>query len=187
MITILALGDSLTAGYGLGPGSSFAAKLEQALRDEDRNVRVVNGGVSGDTASDGLRRLGPLLRHEPALVIVEFGANDIFMRLPVDEVRSSLERIIDNSKAAGARVLLTGVLALQDPDKNYSTRFHNLYQQISQAKQVPLLPDFIPGIPGNPALTLPDDLHPNEAGVDEIVTNILPMVRSMLDKIIQDE
>lgn len=178
---ILALGDSLTAGYGLGPDASFASRLEQALRREGRDVTVINAGVSGDTAHDGLLRLAPLLEHGPELVIVQFGANDFFMRLPVDQVRTSLERIIDACRATGASVLLAGVLGLRDPDQDYTGRFHALYAHLSQARQTPLVPDFMPGIPGNPALTLPDDLHPNEAGVEAMVANILPAVRSLLD------
>lgn len=181
MTTILALGDSLTAGYGLGPGLSFASRLEQALRHEGRSVTVINGGVSGDTARDGLRRLKSLLSHRPDLVIVAFGANDLFMGLPVKEVRTDLERIIDACRAAGASVLLTGVRSLRDPDKEYDRWFHDIYRKIAEEKAVPLVPDFIPGIPGNPALTLPDGIHPNEAGVDVMVANILLALRPILD------
>ncbi|SDB60943.1 acyl-CoA thioesterase-1 [Desulfonatronum thiosulfatophilum] len=182
MITILALGDSLTAGYGLLPEDSFASRLERALGDEGRDVAVINGGVSGDTAHDGLYRLDPLLERNPDLVIVEFGANDIYQRLPEDEVMDNLEMIIDKCRAIGAEVLLTGVLSLRDPDQEYNTRFHDIYQELSRTKQIPLVPDFIPGIPGNPDLTLPDGIHPNVAGVDVIVDNILPAVRLLLDK-----
>ncbi|MFN2268216.1 MAG: GDSL-type esterase/lipase family protein, partial [Desulfonatronovibrio sp.] len=79
MITVLALGDSLTAGYGLAPEYSFAFRLEQTLRNEGNDVQVINGGMSGDTAHDGLRRLEGFLKYRPDLVIVEFGANDIYM------------------------------------------------------------------------------------------------------------
>lgn len=181
MTTILALGDSLTAGYGLGPGLSFASKLEQALRHEGRNITVINGGMSGDTARDGLRRLAPLLRHKPDLVIVEFGANDLFMGLPVEEVKADLGEIIDACRAAGARVLLAGVCSLRGLVEEYDRRFHDLYQELVDEKAVPLVQDFMPGIPGNPELTLPDGIHPNEAGVDVMVANILPVLRPMLD------
>ncbi len=186
MITILALGDSLTTGYGLAPDASFASRLEQALKREGRNVRVIDGGVSGDTAHDGLRRLVPFLQHRPDLVIVEFGTNDWYMGLPVEGIKASLARIIDKCLDAGARVILAGVSSLAGQDEDYDSQFHSLYQELAREKNVALVPDFMPGIPGNLALTLPDGLHPNEAGVDEIVANIMPMVRSMIDEIESD-
>jgi len=95
MITILALGDSLTTGYGLAPEASFASRLEQDLKREKRDVRVIDGGVSGDTAYDGLRRIDRLLVHTPDLVIVEFGTNDWYLGLSVKEIKANLARIID--------------------------------------------------------------------------------------------
>ena len=180
MIKILALGDSLTAGYGLAPENSFASRLEQALRKEGWNVRVINGGVSGDTAHDGLVRLNGLLEHNPDLVIVQFGANDMFIGLPVEDIRASLERIIDMSRKAGARVLLAGILCLLDQNDDYNNRFHRCFEEVAISWDVSFLPDFMPGISGNPDLTLPDGIHPNESGVDAMVENILPVLRPML-------
>jgi len=179
MLTILALGDSLTTGYGLAPENSFAFRLEQALTEDGLEVQVINGGVSGDTAHDGLMRLKSLIRHNPDLVIVEFGANDIYMGLPIAEVRTSLEKIIDICQKSGARVLLTGVLSLLDLNDDYSMKFHQVFEDVAQSKGLAFLPDFLPGIPGNPDLTLPDGIHPNESGVKRMVENILPMLRSM--------
>ncbi len=183
MIKILALGDSLTTGYGLAPEDSFASRLEQTLIQEGLDIKVINGGVSGDTAYDGLARLKSLLRHSPELVIVEFGANDIFMELPVAEVKANLEKIIDICQQSGAMVLLTGVLSLLDLNDDYSMRFHKAFENAAQSKGVAFLPDFMPGIPGNPDLTLPDGIHPNESGVERIVENILPVLRPMLSRI----
>ena len=184
MITILALGDSLTTGYGLAPEASFASRLEQILNHEGRDVRVIDGGVSGDTAYDGLRRIDRLLAHNPDLVIVEFGTNDWYSGLPVEEIKANLARIIDKCQGAGALVLLTGVSSLSGQGE-YDARFHNLYQELAREKQVPLMPDFLPGIPGNLELTLPDGLHPNEAGVDAIVAATLPVLRPMLDEVLR--
>ncbi len=187
MIIVLALGDSLTAGYGLAPEHSFAFRLEQALGDEGNDVQVINGGVSGDTAHDGLLRLDGLLKHHPDLVIVEFGANDVYMGLPVDDVRSSLERIIDRCRETGAFVFLAGVASLQDPDEDYSMRFHKAFDELAKSKGISFLPDFLPGIPGNPELTLPDGIHPNESGVDRMVENILPGLRPLMAQISSQE
>ena len=181
MITILALGNSLTTGYGLAPEASFASRLQQALRREGRDVRVIDGGVSGDTAYDGLRRIDRLLGYNPDLVTVEFGTNDWFLGLPVEEIKANLARIIDKCQDARALVLLTGFRSLSGQGEAYDARFHGLYQELAREKQVPLMPDFLPGIPGNLKLTLPDGLHPNEAGVDAIVAAILPVLRPMID------
>lgn len=185
MITILALGDSLTTGYGLAPKASFASRLEQALKGEDRDARVIDGGVSGDTAHDGLRRIDRLLAQNPDLVIVEFGTNDWYSGLPVEEIKANLARIIDRCRDADARVLLAGVRSLSGQGDEYDATFHNLYQELAREKQVPLMPDFLPGIPGNLELTLPDGLHPNEAGVDAIVAAALPILRPMLDDVMR--
>ena len=184
MITILALGDSLTTGYGLAAEASFASRLEQILNREGGDVRVIDGGVSGDTAYDGLRRIDRLLAHNPDLVIVEFGTNDWYSGLPVEESKANLARIIDKCKNAGALVLLTGVRSLSGQGDEYDAEFHNLYQELAREKQVPLMPDFLPGIPGNLELTLPDGLHPNEAGVDAIVAAVLPVLRPMFDEVL---
>ncbi|WP_035243786.1 arylesterase [Desulfonatronovibrio hydrogenovorans] len=180
MIRILALGDSLTAGYGLAPEDSFASRLEQALDNEGWDILVINGGVSGDTARDGLRRLPGLMKHEPDLVIVQFGANDLYAGLAAAEVRSSLERIMDICLDSGASVLLAGIKGLLNQDDDWSRQFQQVYEQVARSRNIPLVPDFMPGIPGNPDLTLADGLHPGPAGVDIMVANILPLVRSML-------
>jgi acyl-CoA thioesterase I len=185
MITILALGDSLTTGFGLAPEASFASRLEQALRREDRDIRVIDGGVSGDTAYDGLRRIDRFFAYNPNLVIVEFGTNDWYLRLPVEEIKANLARIIDKCQDADALVLLTGVRSLSGQGDEYDARFHGLYQELAREKNVPLMPDFLPGIPGNLELTLPDGLHPNEAGVDAIVAAILPVLEPMIDDLVR--
>ena len=183
MITILALGDSLTAGYGLGPGKSFADLLQEALVQEGWQVKVINGGVSGDTTLDGLRRSSGLLRHSPDLVIVELGPNDFFMELPLSEVQQNLDRIVEVCLDSGARVLLAGFESLQGFYPGYAEGFHTVYREISAARQVSFVPDFLPGIPDNPELTLPDGVHPNEEGTRRIVEHILPYVREELSRI----
>ncbi|MFO7727579.1 MAG: arylesterase [Desulfonatronovibrio sp.] len=180
MIKILALGDSLTAGYGLEPESSFAARLHQRLLDEGNSVQVINGGFSGDTTSDGLTRIKDLLTHMPELVIVQFGANDLYAGLPAGQVQTNLETMIDMCRNKDAEVILAGILCLVDQADAHSQDIHQAFEQAALSRNVRFLPDFMPGIPGNPGLTLPDGIHPNRAGVDAMVENILPLVRSML-------
>lgn len=177
MYTILAFGNSLTAGFGLAPDRSFAALLDRELRGEGFDARVINGGVSGDTTSEGLRRLDGLLRHDPDLVLVELGTNDLLMGLPVETIRSNLERIVDTCLETGADVVLAGVRSLEGMDGDYSERFHAAYSELASSRDIALIPDFLPGIPGDPECTLPDGLHPNEGGVERIVQTVVPHLR----------
>ena len=178
MYTILAFGNSLTAGFGLAPDRSFAALLDRELREKGLQARVINGGVSGDTTFEGLRRLDGLLRHEPDLVLVELGANDLLMGLPVETVRANLERILDTCLETGADVILAGIRSLEGMDGDYSERFHAAYSELASSRNIPLVSDFLPGIPGDPEYTLPDGLHPNEAGVERIVRTVVPYLYS---------
>ncbi len=180
MQTILAFGNSLTAGFGLAPDNSFAALLHRKIGEKGMDARVINGGVSGDTTFEGLRRLEGLLRHEPDLVLVELGANDLLMGLPVETVRANLERIVDSCLDTGAEVILAGVSSLEGMDSDYSQRFHAEYADLAQSKNITLIPDFLPGIPGDPDLTLPDGLHPNERGAERIVRTVLPYLQPFL-------
>lgn len=180
MQTILAFGNSLTAGFGLARDSSFAALLDRELRENGKDARVINGGVSGDTTFEGLRRLDGLLRHEPDLVLVELGANDLLMGLPVETVRANLERIVDTCLDTGAEVLLAGVRSLEGMDRDYSQRFHAAYADLARSQNIVLIPDFLPGIPGDPDFTLPDGLHPNERGAERIVRTVLPYLQPFI-------
>jgi acyl-CoA thioesterase-1 len=177
MHTILAFGNSLTAGFGLAPDCSFAALLDRELREKGMQARVINGGLSGDTSFEGLRRLGGLLEHKPDLVLVELGANDLLVGLPVETVRANLERIVDTCLDTGAEVILAGVRSLEGMDGDYTERFHGAYADLARSRNIVLIPDFLPGIPGDPQFTLPDGLHPNETGVERIVRTVLPYLQ----------
>ncbi len=180
MIKVLALGDSLTAGFGLDPEHSFASRLEQELGREGYMVRVINGGVSGDTTWDGLQRLDALLGEQPDIAIVELGPNDFFSGVGAHRIQDNLDKIVRACLESGARVLLSGFLSLQGFDPYYTRSFHEVFPALSRSRGVPLFPDFMPGIPGNPELTLPDRMHPNSRGVDRIVQDILPYLRPLL-------
>ncbi len=178
--SILAFGDSLTAGFGVAPDRSFAARLEQRLLEKGYQVRVINGGVSGDTTSDGLRRLDGLLRQDPDLVLLELGPNDFLQWVPVQTVRENLERMIRNCLDRGCPVLLAGFQSLKGMDEDYTRSFHSVYPELAQAYGLALCPDFLPDIPYNPELTLPDGIHPNEAGIDRIVEHVLPCLEPLI-------
>ena len=178
---ILALGDSLTAGYRIAGRDSFPSRLEAALRRAGIDARVINGGVSGDTSAGGLRRLDWLMASRPALVIVELGANDGLRGIDPAVTRRNLDRIVAAVKARGARVLLAGMLAPPNLGREFSGTFNAVFPAVAKKHSVPLYPFFLDGVAGNPALNLPDGMHPNPAGVAVIVERILPYVLRALE------
>jgi len=180
-LRIAALGDSLTAGYGLPAAAAFPVRLEAALRAEGRAVQVANGGVSGDTTADGLARLDWVLAGRPDRVIVELGANDALRGLDPKRAEANLATILTRLGQAGLPVLLAGMLAPPNYGRAYESSFNALYPRLAQAHGTLLYPFFLEGVAGHPDLNQPDGLHPTAAGIETIVAGILPMVRRLLD------
>lgn len=179
--TILALGDSLTAGYGLNGRDSFPSRLEAALRKSGYDVQVINGGVSGDTSAGGLSRLGWLMQDKPDLVIIELGANDALRGLDPAATKRNLAGIIAGIKERGARVLLAGMLAPPNMGTEYGTAFNNLFKELAKDHNVVFYPFFLEGVAGDPTLNLNDGMHPNPQGIAEIVKRMLPTVIKALN------
>ncbi len=179
-VRILALGDSLTAGYGLAEADAFPAQLEAALIRRGRAVRVLNGGVSGDTAAGGRARLAWLLRDAPDLAIVALGANDALRGLDPAQLEANLGAILAELRAAGVGALLVGMRAPRNLGADYVGRFEAVFSRLAQVHGVPLVPFFLEGVAGRAELTLADGLHPNRAGVAEMVRRLLPAVESAL-------
>ena len=176
-VIVAAFGDSLSAGYQLPQAQGFAAVLEQLLRARGVAVRVVNAAVSGDTTSDGLLRVDWMLDStKPDLVIVQFGANDMFRGLPVEVIRQNLDAIVNRIRATGAAVLLAGMLAPDNNGAEYQRQFAAQYRELSAQYNIPLYPFFLRDVALQPTLNLPDGLHPNAAGVRVIAANIAPLV-----------
>jgi acyl-CoA thioesterase-1 len=182
-LRIVAFGDSLSAGFNLPANASFPAQLEAALRAKGRDVTVVNAGVSGDTASDGLARLDWSVPAGADLVIVEFGANDMLRGLDPAITRRVLDQILTKLQARGASVLLAGMRSMTNLGESYRGQFEAIYPELAKAHQVPLYPFFLEGIAEQTAFNLPDGLHPNRNGVAQIVAGILPSVEAALDQI----
>ncbi|GAU09033.1 arylesterase [Desulfoplanes formicivorans] len=183
---ILAFGDSLTAGYRLGPQKSFASRLEAALLQEGYDVRVTNAGISGDTTSAGRSRLAWSLEDTPHLVILELGANDALRGIDPAIIRDNLAAMIKACLATGSRVLLCGITPPGNFGPQYARTFSAMYEELAEQFTIPLYPAFLKDILGNPRLTLDDGLHPNPQGVDKMVANILPQVTSLLDDIMSE-
>jgi acyl-CoA thioesterase-1 len=180
MLKLVAFGDSLSAGHNLPADAAFPAVLEVALRKEGYRVELVNAGVSGDTASDGLARVAWSLADGADGVILELGANDMLRGIDPEVTQAALDDILAELKARNIKVLIAGMKATPSLGKDYKARFDAIFPQLAAKYNAPLYAFFLDGVMGEPALTLKDGLHPNAAGVDRIVAGILPSVRAFL-------
>ncbi|MEL0072273.1 MAG: arylesterase [Rhodobiaceae bacterium] len=182
MIEILALGDSLTAGYGLPPGDGFTPQLQAALRARGHNVRVVNGGVSGDTSSGGLARLDWVMPDSTDAVIVELGANDALRGISPEVTARNLEALAEKLQQRDLPVLLAGMLAPPNLGRRYGDAFNMIYPTLAKRFDMLHYPFFLDGVAGQKALNLADGIHPNKQGIEVIVTRILPYVETLIDQ-----
>jgi acyl-CoA thioesterase-1 len=182
-VTLLALGDSLTAGYGLQPSDAFPVKLEAALRAKGHDVRVVNAGVAGDTALDGYSRVDWALSEEVDAVIVELGANDALRGLPPAQAEQALDKLLARLAEKRLPVLLAGMRAPPNLGPEYQAAFDGMYQRLAEKHGTLLYPFFLEGVAADPKLNQADGMHPNPAGVDVIVSRILPSVEDLLKQV----
>lgn len=180
---VVAFGDSLFAGYGLDQGQGFVPELERALTARGLKARVVSAAVSGDTSAGGLQRLDFALDgmpRKPDLVIVGLGGNDMLRGLDPQATRANMEAILEKLKARGIRAMLTGMLASPNMGADYAAAFDPIYPELARKFGVPLYPFTLDGVIGRKELLLPDGIHPNEKGVERIVSGIAPMVSGEL-------
>ena len=181
--TILALGDSLTAGLGLGPADVFPVKLEAALKAKGHDVKVINAGVSGDTAVDGAARLDWALSEPVDAVIVELGANDALRGMPVAQAEQALDQLLTALEQKKLPTLLAGMKAPPNMGPEYQQQFDGMYQRLAARHPAVLYyPFFLDGVAADPKLNQGDGMHPNPAGVDVIVARMLPSVEQLLGK-----
>lgn len=181
---ILALGDSLTAGYQLKPGEAFPDQLEAALRREGKAVRVHNAGVSGDTSAQGKARLNWVLaslKQKPDIAIVALGANDMLRGLPVATTRANLDAIITELRKRGIDVVVAGMLAAPNMGPAYGREYNAIFPALAKKHGALFYPFFLKDVAGQPKYQLPDRMHPNRAGVAVMVRNILPTVHKALN------
>jgi acyl-CoA thioesterase-1 len=181
--TIVALGDSLTAGFGIPANQAFPAKLEATLRAKGHNVTIVNAGVSGDTASGGLARLDWSVPDGTDAVIVELGANDMLRGVDPKVTRKALDAILRRLGERKIPVLLAGMRAMRNLGTDYIRNFEVIYPELAAKYDVLLYSFFLEGIATKPELNQPDGLHPSAAGVDVIVAGILPKVEELMKRI----
>jgi acyl-CoA thioesterase I len=185
-VRIVALGDSLTAGFGLPADAAFPVRLEKALRAKGLAVEVSNAGVSGDTASGGLARLDWSVPEGTDAVIVELGANDMLRGIDPKVTRAALEEIVRRLKTRHILVLLAGMRAAPNLGPDYGRAFELIYSDLAaQGAQdgVLLYPFFLDGVAADGKLNQRDGLHPTAAGVDAIVAHILPKAEELVAKV----
>lgn len=182
-VKIVALGDSLTAGYQLQGTAAFPVQLERALNAKGLAVEVANAGVSGDTSSGGLARLDWSVPAGTDAVIVELGANDMLRGVDPKVTREALAEIVRRLKARNIEVLLCGMRAAPNLGPDYVRTFDAIYPELAAANDVLLYPFFLEGVVADPKLNIGDGLHPTAAGVARIVSGMLPKVEAMLARV----
>ncbi len=179
-LKIIAFGDSLTAGYNLPADAAFPAVLQKALRADGFSVDIVNAGVSGETAADGLARFDWTFGDGADAAIVELGANDMLRGLDPKQTAVTMENLFGRLKDRHIPFLIAGMLASPSLGEDYKKAFDQIYPALAQKFDAPLYPFFLQGVMGMRQLQLPDGLHPNRDGVERIVANILPAVEGFL-------
>lgn len=185
-LEVMVFGDSLTAGYNIPREEAFPAELENWLKARGIEAEVINASVSGDTTTAGRDRLDWALAATqdgtPDLVILELGGNDMLRGVEPALARGNLDRMIASLKGRDIPVLLAGMMANPSYGREYAGEFNSIYPDLAAKHEIPLYPFFMEGVYGNPELMLGDEIHPSEAGVDELVRRVGPVVAGLLGK-----
>lgn len=183
-VRIIALGDSLTAGYGLAEDAAFPAVLQRALRAKGLDVDIVNGGVSGDTSAGLLARLDWTLGDGADAAIVEIGANDMLRGGDPTETQKNIDAILARLRERKIPFLIAGMRSAPNLGGAYAAQFEPIYRQLAAKYQAPLYPFFLDGVAAVKGMQLPDGLHPDTAGVERIVAGMLPLTEDWLKKLV---
>ena len=179
--TVLVLGDSLSAEYGLARGAGWVSLLEQKLKAEKIEARIVNASISGETTSGGRARLPALLnQHKPQVVVIELGANDGLRGLPVAAAEANLRQMAAMSQKQDAKVMLIGMRMPPNYGRAYTERFFGMYQNLAKELNAPLVPFMLEGVADKPALFQADRLHPNAQAHPIILNNIWPTFKALI-------
>lgn len=182
-VTLLALGTSLTSGYGLLPEDTFTAQLARALKASSDDAKVIDAGVSGDTSAGGLARLDWVLTPDVDAVIVELGSNDALRGLKPEETERNLDAILAALAKRKVSVLLTGMKAPRNLGRDYAAAFDPIYPRLAKKYGVVFYPFFLEGVALDPALNQEDGIHPDAAGVKLIVQRMLPSVEQLIARV----
>ena len=184
--TLLVVGDSISAEYGLARGTGWVALLDQRLARENLPVTVVNASISGDTTSGGRTRLPTLLtQHRPDVVLIELGGNDALRGLPLAMTQANLLAMTQAAKAAGARVMIAGMQVPPNYGRKYGNDFAALFASVARAEGTALLPFLLKGVADGPdatALFQPDRIHPNATAQPMLLDNVWPVLKPLLKR-----
>ena len=182
--TILVVGDSLSAEYGLKRGTGWVPLLEKQLASEKKTAKVINASISGDTSSGGRSRIGALLTtHKPSVVVIELGGNDALRGLPLDMTEANLTAMTQAAKKAGAKVLLLGMQVPPNYGGAYGATFSGLFAKVAKAEKVALMPFFLKGVADMTDVAgqfQADRIHPNEQAQPKMLANVWPELKKLL-------
>ncbi len=183
--TVLFLGNSLTAGYGLQKSQAFPALIQQKIDSLGWNFEVVNAGLSGETSSGGLRRINWLLKRKVDVLVLELGANDALRGIALDLTKNNLQAIIDSTKSKYpvAKIVVAGMLAPPNLGKEYTDEFRSIFTDLAKKNDVVLISFLLEGVGGVPALNLPDGIHPTAPGHKIVAENVWKVVKPLLQSL----
>jgi acyl-CoA thioesterase-1 len=183
MQTVVVLGDSLAAGWGLDPSESFPALLQTKINSAGLKFTVVNAGVSGDTSAGGLRRIDWLLRRRVDVLVLELGGNDGLRGIPVGVTRTNLQAIIDRTKQKHpqAKIVVAGMQMPPNMGVDYTAAFAKLFPELAKANNAALVPFLLEGVGGKPELNLPDMIHPTAEGQKIVAENVWKVLKPVLE------
>jgi acyl-CoA thioesterase-1 len=181
---IVFLGTSLTAGYGLDPDRAFPALIQRKIDSAGLPYRVANAGVSGETSAGAVRRIDWLLRQNPAILVIETGANDGLRGLSTDSIKSNIQTIIDSARALNpaVRVVLVGMRALPNYGFAYARRFSRLYTELAEKNEVPLVPFLLKDVAGEEGMNQSDGIHPTAAGQQRMAETVWKVLKPVLEE-----
>lgn len=181
--TILVLGDSLSAAYGMDRDQGWVALLDQRMRQEGYDWRAANASTSGDTTRNGLSRLPRALeQHEPAIVVIALGGNDGLRGVSPGEIENNLQRMVDTARESSARVLIAGVRIPPNYGRAYTDRFANTFANVATENDLPLVPRILDGVAEDSSLMQDDGIHPGVEAQERILDNIWSELRPMLEE-----
>ena len=177
---IVAFGDSLTAGAGVDPDRNYPAQLQAKIDAEGYKYRVVDAGVSGETSAQGLNRIASVIALRPAIVIVEFGANDGLRGMPAEATRRNLLEIVSRLQSAGSEVVIAGMQIPPNYGPMYTRSFRSIFPDVARKQDAHLIPFFLSGVGGRPELNQDDGIHPTAEGYKIIVENVWKVLKPLL-------
>lgn len=179
--TLLVVGDSISAGYGLAPGEGWVSLLAARVAQERYDYKVVNGSIGGDTTAGGRARLPALLaEHRPAIVVIELGGNDALRGQPLAQTRANLDAMVKDSQAAGAKVLLLGMKLPPNYGSRYVNDFDAAFAEVAKARKVAFVPYLFDGFGENLELFQPDRIHPTAAAQPRLLATVWPALKPLL-------